>query len=334
MFRGFTQKKINSYTLGEQLKKIRSEGRITLSEISRETKIPVRYLTMIEESDYDSLPPDVYVKGFLRNYAEYLGVDSKKLIELYQREKDIKNNLTKRGDAGSAPKSVRVPRFVITPKIITAAAISLVVLGGFLFLYKEIGRFAAVPRLAITEPLGDEAIEGNSIDVIGFTDQDAKLTINDQSVLVNDNGEFRESILLQEGLNAITISATNRFGKNVSKKINIKSDYQKPDLAYKPNLEENGNGQVDGDQTENKKGVEVAVRAESLPTWLSVESDGNLVYSGTMLPGAAQNFKGEKEIRITSGKANQTFIKVNGKPEKIFADNPGIVRDVLFTPSD
>lgn len=334
MFRGFTQKKINSYTLGEQLKKIRSEGRITLSEISRETKIPVRYLTMIEESDYDSLPPDVYVKGFLRNYAEYLGVDSKKLIELYQREKDIKNNLIKRGDAGSAPKSVRVPRFVITPKIITAAAISLVVLGGFLFLYKEIGRFAAVPRLAITEPLGDEAIEGNSIDVIGFTDQDAKLTINDQPVLVNDNGEFRESILLQEGLNAITISATNRFGKNVSKKINIKSDYQKPDLAYKPNLEENGNGQVDGDQTENKKEVEVAVRAESLPTWLSVESDGNLVYSGTMLPGASQNFKGEKEIRITSGKANQTFIKVNGKPEKIFADNPGIVRDVLFTPSD
>lgn len=334
MFRGFTQKKVNSYTLGEQLKKIRSEGRITLMEISRETKVPIRYLTMIEESDYDSLPPDVYVKGFLRNYAEYLGVDSKKLIELYQREKDIKNNLTKSENSGSAPKSVRVPHFVITPKIITAAAISLVVLGGFLFLYKEIGRFAAVPRLAITEPLGDEAIEGNSIEVIGFTDQDAKLTINDQSILVNDSGEFRESILLQEGLNAITISATNRFGKNVSKKINIKSDYQKPDLAYKPNLEENGNGQVDGDQTENKKGVEVAVRAESLPTWLSVESDGNLVYSGTMLPGAAQDFKGEKEIRITSGKANQTFIKVNGKAEKVFADNPGIVRDALFTPSD
>lgn len=334
MFRGFTQKKVNSYTLGEQLKKIRSEGRITLMEISRETKVPVRYLTMIEEGDYDSLPPDVYVKGFLRNYAEYLGVDPKKLVELYQREKDIKNNITKNEDAGPAPKPARIPRFVVTPKIITAATISLVVLGGFLFLYKEIGRFAAQPRLAITEPLGDEAIGGNSIDVVGFTDQDAKLTINDQPVLVNDNGEFRENILLQEGLNAITISATNKFGKNASKTINIKSDYQKPDLAYNPNLGGSGSGQVDGDQTAKKKGVEVSVRAETLPTWLSVESDGNLVYSGTMLPGAVQDFNGEKEIRITSGKANQTFIKVNGKPEKVFADNPGIVRDVLFTPSD
>jgi len=334
LFRGFTQKKVNSFTLGEQLKKIRSEGRITLLEISRETKVPVRYLTMIEESDYDSLPPDVYVKGFLRNYAEYLGVDPKKLVDLYQREKDIKNNITKKGDAGPAPKPVRVPRFVVTPKIITAAAITLVVLGGFLFLYKEIGRFAAQPRLAITAPLGDEAIGGNSIDVSGFTDQDAKLTINDQPVLVNDSGEFRENILLQEGLNAITISATNKFGKNVSKKINIKSDYQKPDLAYDPNLGGSESGQVDGDQTAKKKGVEVSVRADSLPTWLSVESDGNLVYSGTMLPGAIQDFNGEKEVRITSGKANQTFIKVNGKPEKVFADNPGIVRDVVFSPGD
>jgi cytoskeletal protein RodZ len=334
MVRGFTQKKVNSYTLGEQLKKIRSEGRITLTEISRETKVPVRYLTMIEESDYDSLPPDVYVKGFLRNYAEYLGVDPKKLIDLYQREKDIKNNITKNGDTAPVPRLARVPRFVITPKIITAAAIILVVLGGFIFLYKEIGRFAAQPRLAITEPLGNEAIGGNSIDIVGFTDQDAKLTINDQPVLVNDNGEFKENILLQEGLNAITVSATNKFGKSVSKEINIKSDYQKPDLAYDPNLETNGNGQVDGDQTAKRNGVEVSVRADSLPTWVSVESDGNLVYSGTMLPGAVQDFNGDKEVRITSGKANQTFIKVNGKPEKVFADNPGIVRDVVFGPND
>ena len=49
MLRGFIKKKVNSYTLGEQLKKIRSEGRVTLHEVSRETKIPIKYLEMIEE---------------------------------------------------------------------------------------------------------------------------------------------------------------------------------------------------------------------------------------------------------------------------------------------
>jgi cytoskeletal protein RodZ len=334
MFRGFTQKKVNSYTLGEQLKKIRGEGRISLLEISRDTKIPVRYLTMIEEGDYDSLPPDVYVKGFLRSYAEYLGVDPKKLIKIYQRERDIKNNLTKNENKTAMPKKVRVPRFVITPKIITAAAIVLVILGGFFYLYKEIGRFAAEPRLAITDPLGDEAIDSNSVNIAGFTDQDSKLTINDQPVLVNEEGSFQENILLQDGLNTITVAATNRFGKSVSKTLNVKSNYQKPDLAYDPNLENNEGGQVNGEQDSGQKGVQVSVRADSLPTWLSVESDGSLVYSGTMLPGATQDFKGEKEIRVTSGKANQTFIKVNGKAEKVFADSPGIVRDVVFGPND
>jgi transcriptional regulator with XRE-family HTH domain len=78
MLRGFTKKKVNSLTLGEQLKKLRAEGRVSLHEVSRETKIPVKYLVMIEEGDYKNLPPDVYVKGFLRSYAEFLGVDCRK----------------------------------------------------------------------------------------------------------------------------------------------------------------------------------------------------------------------------------------------------------------
>ncbi len=76
------------------------------------------------------------------------------------------------------------------------------------------------------------------------------------------------------------------------------------------------------------------VRIDTSPTWLSVESDGNLVYSGTMMAGAIQNFTGEKEVRVTSGKGSQTYVKVNGKAEKKLADDPGVVRDVVFTSND
>jgi transcriptional regulator with XRE-family HTH domain len=330
MFRGFIKKKINSYTLGEKLKKFRGEGRITLFEVSRETKIPVKYLEMIEEGEYESLPPDVYVRGFLRSYGEYLGLDPEKLVGLYQRERDIKENITKE-EIKPIARTKRVPRFVVTPKIITAGVITIIILGGFFYLYKEIGRFAAEPRLSIVEPSEVASLDVNSVIVSGFTDQDAKLSINNQPVLVNEKGEFRENILLQNGVNNITVSATNRFGKAISKILNIKSNVEVPELASGP-IEEIG--QVNGEQAEKKEGVEVAVRIETLPVWLSVEADGNLIYSGTMLSGANQNFKGESEIRITSGKASQTFIKVNGKEEKILADSPGIVRDVVFTPSD
>jgi len=332
MLRSFTKKKINSYTLGEQLKKMRSDGRVSLHEVSRETKIPVKYLAMIEEGDCENLPPDVYVKGFLRGYAEYLGIDHQKLVELYLRDKDIKKNLENNGREKKVPKTGRFPRFVVTPKMITAAVVILVAASGFFYLYREIGRFASLPRLVVTEPTGDISIEGNSISIFGFTDQDAKLTINEQPVMVKDNGEFQENILLQEGVNSINISSVNRFGKTAVRTLNIKSNYEKP----KTDIAESGNddGQVSGDQAEKKGGVEVAVRIDANPTWLSVESDGNLVYSGTMLPGATQGFAGEKEVRVTSGKASQTFIKVNGKEEKILDGSPGIVRDVVFGPND
>ena len=329
MFRGFTQKKIHSYTLGEQLKNFRSDGRVTLNEVARETKVPVKYIEMIEEGKYDKLPPDVYVKGFLKAYAEFLGVDSRKIISLYQREKDIKTNLAG-GEKKSPAKKTKLTRFVVTPRAIIATSVAVVVIGGFSYLYGQIGRFAAVPRLVITSPSGDENIPENSLSVSGFTDEDAKLTINGQPILVSDKGEFKEDIILQSGVNAITISAVNRFNKTVSKTVNIKSDYQAPDLAGSGGSE----GKVIGEQDARKNGVSVIVRVDSNPVWLSVETDGNLVYSGTMLAGAVQNFDGEKEVRITSGKPNQTYIRVNGKSERLLADSPVIVRDVVFTPND
>jgi len=331
MFRGFTQKKVHSYTLGEQLKNLRSEGRVSLNEVSRETKIPVKYIEMIEEGRYNELPPDVYVKGFLKAYAEFLGVDSNKTISMYQREKDIETNLNGGGKKPSSfAKKTKPSRFVITPRIIVATLIAIVVIGGFSYLYSQVGRFAAVPRLVITSPAIDETVSGNSISISGFTDEDAKLTINSQPILVSDKGEFKEDILLQSGVNAITVSAMNRFNKTISKTVNIKSDYKPPEVAEN----NEGEGKVIGEHDEKRTGVDIVVRIDSIPVWLSIEADESLIYSGTMLPGAVQSFKGEKEVRITSGKANQTFIQVNGKDEKILLDNPGIVRDVVFGPND
>ncbi|MDD3486893.1 MAG: DUF4115 domain-containing protein [Candidatus Moranbacteria bacterium] len=321
---------MNSYTLGEQLRNLRSEGRVTLHEVSRDTKIPMKYLEKIESGCYEELPPDVYVKGFLRAYAEFLGVDPKKIISLYEREKEIKSNLCSEEKKTPVKKAKKPASLVITPRYLAVAVIVIAIVGGFSYLYNQVGRFAAVPRLVITSPASDESVPGNSISVSGFTDEDAKLTINGQPVLVSDRGEFKEDILLQNGVNAVTISAENRFEKKISKILNIKSDYQAPEVA-------NGgdeNGKVIGEQDEKREGVNITVRADANPVWISVEADGNLVYSGTMLPGAVQDFKGDKEVRITSGKANQTFIKVNGKDEKVLADTPGIVRDVVFGPND
>ncbi len=57
-----------------------------MEQIQKETKIRTKYLTAIENGDFSVIPGgDVYVKGFLKNYADTIGLDSSVVIELYKK---------------------------------------------------------------------------------------------------------------------------------------------------------------------------------------------------------------------------------------------------------
>jgi len=71
-------------SLGEYLRSERLNRGITLEEISRETRISTRMLQAIEDGNTESLPASVLVKGFLRAYAQKLGLDPETLILRYQ----------------------------------------------------------------------------------------------------------------------------------------------------------------------------------------------------------------------------------------------------------
>ncbi len=68
---------------GKMLKQIREKMGMDLKTISSETKISLKILEVLEEENVSRLPALVYLKGFLRGYAQCLGLDSKKVIEDY-----------------------------------------------------------------------------------------------------------------------------------------------------------------------------------------------------------------------------------------------------------
>lgn len=70
--------------LGKKLKEARLSRNLDLDQISRETNITRRYLEALEEEDFTIFPGEPYLLGFLRNYAEYLGLDSNELLSLYK----------------------------------------------------------------------------------------------------------------------------------------------------------------------------------------------------------------------------------------------------------
>jgi len=77
-------------SLGGLLKRSREEHQIELDEVFRATRIPRHTLEALENDRWDELPSQVFVKGFLKTYAEFLGLDRQTVLEPYERVSSIK----------------------------------------------------------------------------------------------------------------------------------------------------------------------------------------------------------------------------------------------------
>ena len=66
-------------SLGEELRQARVSNGITLDEAQRATRISRRYLEALENDDHAALPAAVFARGFLRSYAQFLGLDGDEL---------------------------------------------------------------------------------------------------------------------------------------------------------------------------------------------------------------------------------------------------------------
>ncbi len=318
-------------TLGEKLKKLRSDKRIALNEVSRVTKIRVEYLQCLEDGKYDELPADVYVRGFLKSYGDFLGVDEYSLVRLFEKEKGIKKNLEKGKNPSKKKIKIQSPNisaFIFTPKKIILFLVAVFVAGAFFYLYREAGSLTDNPRLIILNPEPNSQVEGNTVSLEGKTDKDARVFVNDQVVLVDDNGKFKEDISLQSGINVIHVRALNKFQKEAAENVTVQAKYDSStDVAN-----DGAAGNLSGENVSltDNKAVQVELSVDPGPVWISVEADGNLVFSGTVLAGAVQKFSARDKIVIGSGQANATYIKLNGEDKGTLGKEAGAIKGVVF----
>jgi hypothetical protein len=141
-----------SPSLPDRLAMAREKKGVDLIRAERDTKIRVRYLSALEQGDYRDLPGAVYTKGFLRNYAIYLGLDPEDVLRQWRRE---------RGDQ-AGPEPVIVPprpleaptrplRF--SPSVVVAALLTAGVVLFFVYLSSQLLRYSRPPELVVTNPV-------------------------------------------------------------------------------------------------------------------------------------------------------------------------------------
>ena len=76
---------------GSYLKHERELRGVPLEEISGATKIHIRFLKALEENSFDELPGEVFIKGYIRSYANTIGSDVEEMLNIYKESVELKN---------------------------------------------------------------------------------------------------------------------------------------------------------------------------------------------------------------------------------------------------
>ena len=138
-------------SLPERLYAARERKGVDLYRAERDTKIRARYLGALERGDYKELPGAVYTKGFLRNYAMYLGLDPDEVLEQWRRErggvKDTPPAIVERRPITAPGKGL-----TFSPGVIVAALLTVVVIAFGVYLGIQVLRFTKPPTIAVTKP--------------------------------------------------------------------------------------------------------------------------------------------------------------------------------------
>lgn len=199
-------------TIGEILKAAREKKKLTLDEATKQTKIHLNYIRAMENNDYRVFSSRVHSRGFLKIYAQYLGLNADEILALWRREFEKNfDAIDKRqfNDKKFKPETV----FTITPSSIFAFLGIVSLFAFFAYLFVQYKQYTGVPKLDIFYPTEDTAIETEVLDITGKTDLDSTIYINSHKIVLNPDGSFAESISLKEGLNTISIKAVNKLNK-------------------------------------------------------------------------------------------------------------------------
>jgi cytoskeleton protein RodZ len=128
---------------GDQLRAARESQGISIAQAALETRILQRYIAALEEGDFQQLPGDVYARGFVRNYAHYLGLPSEELIEAYRRERGATDRIV----VVPTAKMPRVHTYVL-PNFLGVFLITCAIVVVAYFSLSWLGRIGTAPEVA------------------------------------------------------------------------------------------------------------------------------------------------------------------------------------------
>ena len=261
--------------IGRFLEQKRKERGLSLEEVEQATKIRKRYLTGLEREDFAMLPDAVYAQGFLKTYANYLGLDGEALS---QQLKSRRKPRRERGINYNNPPESSFERPLISPggltgtekrKISTSAVVTLL-----------------VALLALAVVIGTLYFVGRGV-------------LASRSQEDNPPAASRENPPRQEQQKVAAKDKTPEAAQeDAAGSEGNAADQEKPAGAQ---------------QSAPPDTLQVLVNVKERPSWLLILADGNQAYEQVAQPGFSRTFEAEHRLYIKSGDAGAVTVEINGQ---------------------
>jgi cytoskeletal protein RodZ len=263
--------------IGRFLEQKRKEKGLSLEEVEQATKIRKRYLDGLEREDFAVLPAGVYAQGFLKTYANYLGLDGEALSKQLKsrrkprRERGINYNpapedgfeeplIAPTGLQGTEKR--RFPTSAVVT-LLVAVLILAVVIGALYF----VGRGVEASRSGEDNPSPAEPAD-------------------------NPPKQDPEKVASKE--------KATKAGANNNEAAASREDA-------------NGKAPEDAQQSAPPDTLRVSISVKDRPSWLLIRTDGTPVYEQIAEPGFSRTFEAERRLYIKGGDAGAVTMEINGQ---------------------
>lgn len=288
------------------MRRARENQGLTLAQASMETRILQKSLDALERGDFNLLPNDVVVKGFVRNYSRFLGLPPEEMIDLYRRER---TNATTRIQVVPATRIIP-QRSYIFPNFFGVFFVTIALIGltytilnatGYLGSANQVERHnaAAVEAVATPTPLATVAAPASA-------------------AATPSTLQMGTPVAVAPPLSPVTPSAT-------PEKRPAGFEVPAPAAsvpALSPVAATSPTASITPD-SEAPIVVDVAIEPGEGNSWLRVTVDERIVYEGIMQPGEGEIFQVNRKIDIRAGNPPVVSIGVNGAPPEPLGTVPG-----------
>ena len=309
--------------LGDTLREAREKQGLTYKDIEKGTSIRALYIENIEKGEYDELPGDVYTKGFIRSYANFLKLDANALVQAFtaERHKGAAPAAQQKPSAPKAAPDKPQAKKSAAPSVQPAAKpVEKAEKAAKAEKIEKVEKTAeqpaaptqeVAPRKAPVQPKAT-AVKPQPKKAPASKPAAPRFTAQDFNEPKRSNGKLIAIVAV-----VLVVLAGAVYALSGS-----------DDSAKKPAAQQQTQ-QTEAPAPKTYDGVEVTATFTA-DCWLEVKADGKTVYEGTLKKGDSQTWKGTDKVTVRVGDAGAVSFSVNGK-DLGTAGKTGQVANKTFT---